>query len=361
MPITTSPLASRPLATSSAPSSVTVNPGDSLGKVAQRAGVSVAALVQANVARYPQLATNPNAIQAGWKLNVPGANAALPAAPTQAGPTTQGWQNTGATNQAAQVVGTTQRPNDFGAKLAAGGAQSIELRSKQHLDSIAKTGIGKYFGDHSSWKSMSAADKDQWIKDNAKPGVTPPSASSVKENSCIGWAMENVGAAYAAAGKTERWHEIKSIVVAKGSKGMDLAKELKKDGWESVYWNPDAKHPDDSNPEHSFSAAQVAHGKGYYGMAVDAQVTNYRPTNGQGTKQDMSGIDKLKEVPFFFGLAKGGVHTFVGRKGEVNEFHWSEMPNSDHAIQQTPLEKWGWNSGVIMVPPGTWPKAAAGN
>ena len=75
----------------------------------------------------------------------------------------------------------------------------------------------------------------------------------------------------------------------------------------------------------------------------------------------MAGIEKLREVPFFFGLAKGGVHTFVGRKGEVNEFHWSEMPNSEHAIQQTPLEKFGWNSGLIMVPPGTWPRGRAEN
>lgn len=350
--IDSAPVAPRPLPSNS-PATVTVKSGDSLSKLAQRAGVSVEALVQANLTRYPGLATNRNAIQVGWNLQVPGANAQATTPATTPQPTA-GWQSTSGTTQAGQI-GTTPRASSFGAKLAAGGAQSIELRMKQHADSIEKTGIGKYFGDHSSWKTMSTADKEQWIKDNAKPGVTPPSASSVKENSCIGWAMENVGAAYAAAGKSERWSEIQRIVVSKGSKGTDLAKELKKDGWQSVYWNPDAKHPDDSNPEHSFSATQVAKGNGYYGIAVDAQVTNYRPTEGQGTKQDMSGIERLREVPFFFGLAKGGVHTFVGRKGEVNEFHWAEMPNSEHAIQQTPLEKFGWNSGLIMVPPGTWP------
>ncbi len=340
----------------SAPALVTIKAGDSLSKVAQRAGVSLAALVEANVGKYPKLATNPNAIQIGWTLTVPGATGQTPVAapaPQQTPSGAPGWQ-AGSTTQTAQV-GTTQRPNDLGAKLAAGGAQAIELRMKQHADSIEKTGVGKYFGDHSTWKTMSAADKDQWIKENAKPGVTPPSASSVKESSCIGWAMENVGAAYAAAGKSERWAEIQRHVVANGSKGTELAKELKKDGWQSVYWNPDAKNPDDGNAEHSFSAVQVGRGKGYYGVAVDAQVTNYRPTEGKGTKQDMSGIERLREVPFFFGLAKGGMHTFVGRKGEVNEFHWSEMPNSSRAIEQTPLEKFGWNSGLIMVPPGTWP------
>lgn len=341
-----------------AASSVTVKSGDSLGKIARANGVSVDALVAANVGRYPGLASNRNAIQVGWTLAMPGAAAPQPPTPTTS--TTQpsrpqGWQaNAGTTTQTAQV-GTTTRPNDFGARLAAGGAQSIELRSKQHLDAIERTGVGTYFGDHSEWKKMTPQQKTEWLAANTKAGVTPPAASTIKESSCIGWALENVGAAYAAAGKSERWAEIQRTVISKGSKGTDLAAELKKDGWQSIYWNPDAKNPNDGNAEHSFSAVQVARGKGYYGIAVDAQVLNYRPTDEAKTKTDMSGIEKLREVPFFFGLAKGGMHTFVGRKGEVNEFHWAEMPNSTNAVEQTPLEKFGWNSGLIMVPPGTWP------
>jgi len=351
-PISSSPGA-RPLPQTSgpSPSSVTVAAGDTLGAIARRLGVSTDALVQANVDRYPGLATNRNAIQVGWTLHAPGAAAAPSTAPSQGA----GWQATGNTSQAS-ATGTTPRPNELGTKMAAAGAQSIELRMKKHLESIEKTGIGTYYGDHSSWKSMSPAEKQEWIASHAKPGATPPSAGSIKENSCIGWAMENVGAAYAAAGKSERWAEIMKTVTAKGSKGIDLAKELKKDGWQAIYWNPDAKNPNDGNPEHSFSAVQVARGNGYYGIAVDAQVTNYRPTDSEKTKQDLSGIEKLKQVPFFFGLAKGGVHTFVGRKGEVNEFHWAEMPDSRRAIEQTPLKDFGWNSGLIMVPPGTWPK-----
>lgn len=70
----------------------------------------------------------------------------------------------------------------------------------------------------------------------------------------------------------------------------------------------------------------------------------------------MSGIDKLKQVPFFFGLARGGTHTFVGQDGRVNEFHWDAMPNDKNAIEEQPLQTFPWNSGLIMVPPGTWPK-----
>lgn len=334
------------------PSSVTVKSGDSLSKIASRLGVSTQALINANSAKYPSLASNPNSIKVGWTLNTPGA---APAAPTQqaAQTTTQGW-GPSAGAPSVQQTGSTTRPNDFGNKLAAGGAQSIELRTKAHLDAIEKTGVGVYYGDHSAMKTMTPQERKDWAAANAKPGTTP--STNFKESSCIGWAMDNVGAAYAAAGKTGRWNEILGIVAAKGSKGTDLAKELQKDGWQAVYWNPDAKNPNDGNQEHSFSASQVAKGKPYYGINIDAQVTNYRPTEGGPTKQDLSGIDKLSKVPFFFGLAKGGMHTFVGRNGNVNEFHWNHMPDSKGSIEERPLKEWGWNSGVIMVPPGTWPK-----
>lgn len=328
---------------------VTVAAGDSLSKIASRLGVSQQALIDANVAKYPSLATNPGAIKVGWKFNVPGAGTT---APTSGPNATPGWAATQTATQTRET-GRTTRANDLGNKFAAGGAQSIELRMKQHADAIEKTGVGVYYGDHSAMKTMTPEERKQWAAENAKPGTTP--SSNFKESSCIGWALENVGAAYSAAGKAERWNEIVRIVGAKGSKGTDLAKELQKDGWQAIYWNPDAKNPNDGNTEHSFSATQVARGKGYYGLDITASVQNYRPTDATKTPQDLSGIEKLSKVPFFFGLAKGGMHTFVGRNGNVNEFHWNEMPNSTRAIEERPLKDWGWNSGVIMVPPGTWP------
>ena len=248
---------------------------------------------------------------------------------------------------------STSTISDLGKRWAKGGYDSITSKMQAHNSAIDRTGTGLFYGDHSSFKTMTSTEKRDWIAANAKPGTNP---AMPRESSCIGWALENVGAAYKAAGKGERWNEIYSTVTRNGAKGTDLAKELQKDGWEAVYWNPDAKHPDDNNAEHSFSASQVARGKPYYGIKVQHQVTDYRPTEGEGTKQDMSGIAKLKKVPFFFGLAKGGVHTFVGREGKVNEFHWSSMPDSKHAIEENPLQDFMWNSGVIMVPPGTWPQ-----
>ena len=244
--------------------------------------------------------------------------------------------------------------NELGAKLAAGGAQSIALRMEGHRRSIERTGVGTYFGDHSAFKAMSPAERKAWLAANTRAGATAPTP---KESSCIGWAMENLRAAYKAAGKEDRWNAIERSVVARGSKGTDLAQELQKDGWEAVYWNPDTKNPSGGDAEHAFSAAQVARGKPYYGVRVDHVLQNYRPTEGGSTPLDTSGTRKLDRVPFFFGLARGGQHTFVGRSGKVNEFHWNEMPNSPRAIEERPLKDFPWGSGLIMVPPGTWPRS----
>jgi len=242
--------------------------------------------------------------------------------------------------------------------FAEGGKAALNQKMQGHFDAIDKTGVGLYYGDHSSYKSMKPAEREAWIAANKTAGTNPPAP---KQSSCIGWAMENVKAAYVAAGKEARWSQIERIVSSQGMKGTDLAKELQKDGWESVYWNPDAKNPDDGNGEHSFSASQVAKGKPYYGIKVDHQVIDYRPSGlakpgKQPTTQNLEGIKKLEQAPFFFGLAKGGMHTFVGQQGRVNEFHWDRNPDQKDAIEERPLTEFPWNSGVIMLPPGTWPK-----
>ncbi len=77
-------------ATSPPAGPVTVQSGDTLNRIAQRAGVSVQQLVDANRATYPQLATNPNALQVGWRLALP--NGAAPGQPAAPATPAAGWQ-----------------------------------------------------------------------------------------------------------------------------------------------------------------------------------------------------------------------------------------------------------------------------
>lgn len=59
----------------SADYSYTVKPGDSLTKIAAKQGVGLDALVAANKAKYPCLATNPTCLQMGWTLTIPSGDA----------------------------------------------------------------------------------------------------------------------------------------------------------------------------------------------------------------------------------------------------------------------------------------------
>jgi len=255
----------------------------------------------------------------------------------------------------AKPVGNVVRLNDFGSQLAAGGYQSIDLKSKAQIASLEATGLGHYFGVTSGFHSMTPKDQAKFIADNLKPGATAPHMGAA---SCISWVFDNVGAAYRAAGKEDRWSQILSTVAAKGSKGTDLAAELRKDGWEAVFWSPDPRNPVDNLTEHPEAAKKVREGKGYYGIPIDHVVEDYSPTMNGHTKLDMSGMNKLQQVPFFMGVVRGGYHAFVGRYGKISEVHEDENPNSPNIIDETSMmntQRWVWNSGMLMIPPGTWP------
>jgi hypothetical protein len=239
----------------------------------------------------------------------------------------------------------------FGPALAQAGRSSIQTLRNRHQRSIEQSGVGLFYGDHSSFHAMSPEDRATWLHDNAR-GPVP---KGLRESSCIGWALENLSRAYAAVGRSNRWAEIEADVVKRGSIGTVLAEDLAKDGWEAVYFNPDVNHPKDGDPEHPATARIVRDRGTYYGITVRRSVINYAPSDGSRTVKDLSGEQMLERVPFFFGLARGGRHTFVGHDGIVSEFHWMAEPNDADAIQETPLPDFDWLSGVIMIPPSTWP------
>ncbi|MFN7133537.1 MAG: LysM peptidoglycan-binding domain-containing protein, partial [Myxococcales bacterium] len=71
---------------STGPATHTVVRGDTMSAIARQHGTTVQALVDANKARYPGLATNAGNISVGWQLTIPGRGGATTPAPTPAGP-----------------------------------------------------------------------------------------------------------------------------------------------------------------------------------------------------------------------------------------------------------------------------------
>ena len=240
-----------------------------------------------------------------------------------------------------------------GEKLALAGFRATREKRQAHLDAIASTGVGIYYGDHSSFHKLTPAEKQAWIDQHKKPGTNP---GLPRQSSCIDWALECVGAAYAGVGRSAAFATIKSRVVAEGGRGIVLARELIADGWTGVYWNPDTKKPSDGSNEHTFSAMVARTQAKYYGLRIKGLVVDYRPSSDSTTTQNLSGLQKLAKVPFWFGMARGGTHTFVGYGATISEFHWSQMPDGENAIEESPFEKFSWLSGMVVVPPGTWPQ-----
>jgi hypothetical protein len=307
---------------------------------------------------------------ASQRTNTP---AAAPQAPTAQAP------------KPARGLGGTAKP-DPNRVLEQAGKQSIADKEMDHEKNIQETGLGDYYGDHGAFaKAVHSGDKaavaqavsdmsgGEWqLKSMNGSSVTIKNASGdtrvMKESSCIGFVMDNVKAAYTAAGKGDRFAEIQAHMQASGMRGTVLCEELKKDGWNAVFYSPRtaddlATHKEKNDPDKLDALRMAQHGGRVWkaggdslstGIKPDAVVTGYRDSTPDA-KTDAQ-LSQIEKAPFFVGVANGGIHTFVGHDGNVSEFHWDAGPNDPGSIQETSVRKWEWDTGLYMLPPGNWPK-----
>jgi hypothetical protein len=219
----------------------------------------------------------------------------------------------------------------WGGRLAREGERLVKELAQAHVDAIAERGYGKYYGVQSSWRPTSAGSHD------------------VKQMSCIGWALEVTGAAYQAIGRGAVWTLIRRATVVRQALGTVLLEQLLKDGWTGVYWNPDTKNPADGSNEHPFSASVARSQKSYYKLRVSDSIVDYK-----ATPPNRAGIEKLAKMPYWVGIARGGMHVFCGSRESVSEYHWDHGPTSTTAIEVISLESFAWLSGMLCFPPGVW-------
>jgi hypothetical protein len=63
----------------------------------------------------------------------------------------------------------------------------------------------------------------------------------------------------------------------------------------------------------------------------------------------MAGFEGLSKLKFVYGVAKGGVHTFLISYGMVFEVHWAAI--GEGLYERSPLYSYRYLDGVFLVPP----------
>lgn len=252
---------------------------------------------------------------------------------------------------------------------------SAFIQIDEHLSAIDRTGVGTMYGPASAFAALSEEKQAEFLRNTKRVSGDIP--TPVK-TSCIGFVLKHLSQGYMAAGKAERWNEIESIVRDNSGQGTYLLRELKKDGWKLVYFNPDKLNPTERVDEKSKEADHhlwtwylardskgymtnvLSYGKVFEGLKLDYVATDYRVTDPSVTEHNEAAARLLQEAPFYVGIANGGYHVYLGSKGMVVESHSTRGPSNRTNVEVRPFNQWGlfpqesFLSGVIAVPPGQW-------
>lgn len=214
------------------------------------------------------------------------------------------------------------------------GAATGRSMMLQHQQSVAATGSGKFMGSQ--------------VAGAAPPGVT--------KSDCTEYILDVLRKAFQAKGRAGDWKAVYDEAAAKsgpgGFTGMPLVQALEtKAGWKGVFWGKDPRNPSDTLPEHPTAYRTVRATGKYYGAAVDParSAVEYAPTSP--TKpENMANLDRLRHIPLGLVATKGALHMGLLLNGQLYELHWDKAVTDPDVIQATPLEKWDWQTGVVVAP-----------
>ena len=159
--------------------------------------------------------------------------------------------------------------------------------------------------------------------------------------------------------------------------GVALASYLVSLGWRAHYWNPDVRHPRDGDSEHPDSYKKAVAKRMYYGITVSGFIVNYNlqdksvhnewilipspdlgtiggvpfpmPTRIQVGGDNLGAFTRFKSVRLAYGIARGGMHTFLYSFGDIYEVHWTK--EKDELYGKSPFNTFVWNSGMMFTPP----------
>lgn len=228
------------------------------------------------------------------------------------------------------------------ASLGTVGAAYARAVMLEHQQAVDKTGVGTVQGNQCS--------------------TPPPSGSNPAQHDCTTYVLDVLKNAFTAKGKAADWATVYAEAqrLSGGSfKGTALLEALvSKAGWKAVFWSPDPKNARDGLSEHPVAYRKVQQTGTYYKIPVEQaqSVIDYVPTSP--TKPEtMDQLDKLRMVPFGVIAAKGGMHMTALLHANVYEVHYTLPVTDRNVVQATPLERWAWLSGVVVMPPDDFQSA----
>ena len=231
-------------------------------------------------------------------------------------------------------------PTEYPLSLLASAYARIDLLA--HQDAQRSTGIGTIHGDQAG---------------------SPPPGFTGRVSDCTIYASDALKNAFAAKDQAATWQQLVARVEElrppgepPGLQATRLMRALHElCSWEAIFWAPDPRHPADGDPTHpeAFKTMVKSLGK-YYDVPVDKSryVIEYRRTSGGDP--DLTGIEKLRRLPFACFTMRGGKHMACIINGDVYEVHWDVPATKLDAITSTPLEdpNFHWLSGILSAPPG---------
>jgi hypothetical protein len=229
-----------------------------------------------------------------------------------------------------------------GHSLGVVGAAQARTMMLEHREAVAATGTGKYMG----------------------ANLTTAAPKGVAKEDCTTYVLKVLEGAFTAKGIKSDWEAVfkEAQKTSAGKfKGTELLKALQsKAGWKAVFWAPDPRNPEDKKPEHPDAYKKVKAAGTYYGIPVekDKSAVEYRRTSATAA-ESWGNIDRLRRVPLGVIAARGGDHMTLLLNGEVYEVHWDLPATDPNVIEATPLEKWIWQSGVVVMPAADYKAAFA--
>lgn len=259
------------------------------------------------------------------------------------------------------------RAPEAGDRVAQRAAAGTWRTYERHHALRRASGFGTHYGDTSAFHALSLTEKRAYIAARARGSEAPLDAAEMTRSSCVEYAMELAAIGFQETGAAALWQQIDDKTRMSGLKGTELARQLVARGWKAYYVNFDTSYEGENPPdrEHVYSWRVAETTRTYYdvplaGVLLDA-------SSDEPVRQAMDAL------PFGVFVMRGGSHVVAIADGAVHELARSEGPDQ-HVLYTDPwrdiidiyaLDVYGggpegerkarflWNSGVVVVPPGT--------